>query len=438
MAVSSVWSRFFRYRSESSWNAATPAGGADWALGGIGGGANGWFELPVIKDSDGLQPKSTIIYPSTMAGSRAMNAALPVAGAYPSELGSLEFAYYPELCDRIFRAVFGTVARTETAGTAAQASTAFASLATLSAQPTGNEQLKFVIASSSASSSAAINILEGGVVKETITIGTSASSVDGSYYSKGGYGAGGTVTLTIAGTVTSGNVTVSGIGYVTNVHTVGNSTPSLVFEQGGRPEAGSGNSEYFPGCVVPTLVLSYDRSAPDNMVMLNATIQGLNPTATTAGTFANHAAKFYRPFAGWTAAATIDGVAWSEIAAMSLTIQPNTGLYAVSSGGQNPSGKLEGEVEVFGTITLLPGADTRWSDYRNSTVRNVEIEFLTPFYVTGTTPYRLLLEMTQTTFSDYTRNRQQNLAQGAELAFRTIYDSTDGPVKATSRCRLPV
>ena len=78
MAVSSVWSRFFRYRSESAWNAATPAGGADWALGGIGGGANGWFELPVIKDSDGLQPKSTIIYPSTMAGSRAMNAATSV------------------------------------------------------------------------------------------------------------------------------------------------------------------------------------------------------------------------------------------------------------------------------------------------------------------------------------------------------------------------
>lgn len=438
MAVSAVWSRFFRVRTESSWNAATPGGGADWALGGIGGGANGWFELPVIKDSDGLQPKSTIIYPGVMAGSRAMNAALPIAGAYPTELGNLEFNFYPELVDRFFRAVFGTVARTETAGTAAQASTAFASLATLTTQPTGNEQLKFVIASSTASSSAAINILEGGVVKETITIGTSASSVNGSYYSKGGYGAGGTVTFSVAGSVTSGLVTVSGIGYSTNVFTVGNSTPSLVIEQGGRPEAGSGNSEFFPGCVVPTLVLSYDRSAPDNQLMCNATIQGLNPTTATAGTFANHAAKFYQPFAGWTAAATIDGAAWSEIAAMQLTIQPNTGLYAVSSGAQNPSGKLEGEVEVFGTITLLPDGNSRWADYRASTVRNVEIEFLTPFYVTGTTPYRLLLEMTQTTFSDYTRNRQQNLAQGAELAFRTIYDSSDGPIKATTRCRLPV
>lgn len=435
MAVSSVWSRFFRVRSEASWNAASPAAGADWA---IAGGANGWFELPVIKDSDGLQPKSTIIYPGVMAGTRAMNAALPIAGAYPTELGNLEFNFYPELVDRFFRAVFGTVQRTETAGTAARASIAFASLATLTAQPTGDEQLKFVISSSTAASAAAINILEAGTVVETITIGTNAGTVDGTYYSKGGYGAGGTVTFTVSGTVTSGLVVVSGIGYTTNVFTVGNSTPSLVIEQGGRPEAGSGNSEYFPGCVVPTLVISYDRAAPDSQVMCNATIQGLNPTTTTAGAFANHAAKFYQPFAGWTAAATIDGGAWAEVAAMQITIQPNTGLYAVSSGAQNPSGKLEGEVEVFGTITLLPDGNNRWTDYRNSTVRNVEIDFLTPFFVNGSTPYRLLLELTQTTFSDYTRNRQQNLAQGAELAFRTIYDSSDGPIKATMRCRLPV
>jgi hypothetical protein len=367
-----------------------------------------------------------------------MNAALPVAGAYPAELGNLEFPFYPELVDRIFRAVFGTVNRVETAGTAARASIAFASLATLTAQPTGDEQLKFVIASSTAASSAAINVIENGITVETITIGTSVSSVDGDYYTKGGYGAGGTVTFSVTGTVTSGLVTVSGIGYVTNTFTVGNSTPSLVIEQGGRPEAGSGNSEYHPGCVIPTLVLSYDRTALDSMLMCNATIQGLNPTTATAGTFSNHAAKFYQPFAGWTAAATIDGVAWAEIASMQLTIQPNTGLYAVSSGAQNPSGKLEGEVEVFGTITLLPDGATRWSDYRNSTVRNVEINLLTPFFVNGSTPYRLLLELTQTTFSDYTRNRQQNLAQGAELAFRTIYDSSDGPIKATTRCRLPL
>jgi hypothetical protein len=436
MTAQALFTRFFRYRSEASFNAATPAGGTAWNIAAAqGGGANGWFELPVNKESDGLQPKSTIIYPMTMAGTRAMNAALPVAGAYPVELGNLEFGFYPELTDRIFRAVFGTVQRTEEAGTAAQASTAFASLATLSAQPTGTEQLKFTIASSTAASGAVINILVGAVIQETITIGTNVATVDGVYYSKGAYAP--TVTFTIAGSVTLGMVTVAGVKYVTNVHTIGTTTPSLVIEQGGRTEAGSGNSEYFPGCIVPTLVLSYDRSAPENMLMCNATVQGLYGTPTTAGAFANDAAKLYRPFAGWTGAVTIGGAANAEVAAMQITIQPNTSLYAVSSGAQNPSGKVEGEVEVFGTITLLPGDNTRWTSYRNSTVENWELTFLTPFFIQGTTPYKLLLEMTQTTFQDYTRNRQ-GVAQGVELAFRTIYDTSDGPIKATTVCRLPV
>lgn len=438
MAASGVWERYFRIRKEASFNAATPGGGSDWNIGGNGGGSNGWFDLPVIKDSDGLQPKSTIIYPGTMAGTRAMNPALPVAGAYPTELGNLEFPYYPELCDRIWQAVFGGVARTETAGTAAQASTAFASLATLSSQPTGDEQLKFVIASSTAASNAAINILEDGTIVETITIGTNAGTVNGSYYSKGGWGAGGTITFTVAGTVTGGMVTVSGIASVSTVHSIASTTPTFVIEQGGRIEAGSGNSEFLSGCVIPTIVLSYDRSAPDSMLMMNATIQGLFGAAATKTTFGNEAAQFYLPFAAWTGAVTIDGGAWSEISSAQITIQPNTEVYAVSSGSQNPSGKVEGEVEVFGTFTLIPGADSRWTDYRASTVRNVEFEFLTPFYVNATTPYRLLLEMTQCTFSDYTRNRQSQ-AQGAELGFRAIYNTTDGgPAKVTSRCRLPV
>lgn len=436
MSAQPLFQEFVKYRSEASFNAATPAGGAAWNVAAAqGGGTNGWFELPVNKENDGLQPKSTIIYPMTKAGTRAMNAALPVAGAYPSELGNLEFGFYPELTDRIFRAVFGGISRTETAGDAAQASTAFASLATLTTQPTGSEQFKFVIASSTAASSAAINILVGAVVQETITIGTNAATVDGTYYSKGAYAA--PVTFTVAGTVTDGMVTVSGMKYSTNMHTIGNTTPSLVIEQGGRTEAGSGNSEFFPGCIVPTLVLSYDRSAPDNMLMCNATIHGLYGTPATASTFNNDAAKYYRPFAGWTGAVTIGGAANAEVAAMQITIQPNTSLYAVSSGAQNPSGKVEGEIEVFGTITLLPGDNTRWNSYRNSTVENWEIDFLTPFYVHGTTPYRLLLEMTQTTFQDYSRNRQ-GVIQGVELAFRTIYDGSDGPIKATTRCRLPV
>lgn len=435
-----TFSRFWRIRSEASFNAASPEGGAEWNIGGNGGGANGWLDLPVTRESDGLQPKSTIIYPSTASGSRAMNAALPIAGAYPVELGTLEFAVYPELIDRIFRQVFGSVARTPTAGAAAKSSVAFASLATLDTQPNGTEQLKFTIASSTAASSAVINIIQSATTQETITIGTSASSVDGDYYSKGGYdGSANAITFTVSGTVTSGMVVVSGVDKNSNVFTAGSTNPSLIIQQGARPEAdlGSSYAEYFPGVVIPTLQLAYDRSAPDNLLMATATIMGLNPTTATAGTYANDAATYYRPFAGWTGALTLDGASWSEVVAANITIQPNNELYAVSSGTQQASGQIPGYFEVFGTLTILPADETQWAAYRAQTVQNVELTFTTPHYIVDTTGYSLLLEFTQFTIEDYTRNAQ-SMAQGAELAFRTVYHSSDGPCKATVVSRMPV
>lgn len=435
---SATFEQFWRIRSEASFDAASPEGGAEWNIGGNGGGANGWMDLPVQRESDGLQPKTTVIYPQTASGTRAMNAALPIAGADVLELGNLEFAVYPELVDRILRAVFGDVSRTPTAGTAAKASTAFASLADLDTQPDGTEQLKFTIASSTAASAAAINIIQDGSTVETITIGTSASTVDGDYYSKGGYdGSTNAITFSVDGTVTSGMVTVSGVDYSTNVFTAGTSNPTLVIEQGGRPEAGAGNSEFFPGIVIPTLVLNYDRSAPDNLLMANATIHGVRPDTAIAGTYANDAASYYKPIAGWTGAITFGGVSNLEIVSASITIQPNNALYAVSSGNQQPSGAQEGEFEVFGTMTVLPADNTRWTDYRAQTVRDVELTFTTPHYVVDTTGYQIKLEMTQMSLEDYTRNRQApNL--GAELAFRNIYDDNDGPGKLTTVCRMPV
>lgn len=435
MAVKATWQRYFRIRTESSFNAASPEGGAGWNIGGNGGGANGWVDLPVTKESDGLQPKSTIIFPSTASGSRAMNAALPVAGAYPTELGSLEMAVYPELIDRLFRLKFGTVGRVETAGTAAQTSTAFSSLATLSAQPDGTEQLKFVITSSTAASAAAINIIQSGATQETITIGTNAGTVDGTYYSKGAYnGSVNAITFTVAGTVTAGMVTVSGVDKVTNTFTVGNTHPTGVIEQGGRAESGA-SSEYLTGIVVPTLGLAYDRSAPDSLLMATATIQGIFGGEATAGTYANDAAKYYRPLAGWTASLTLGGSAWAEVVAINATIQSNNELYAVSSGAQNASGYIPGEFEVFGTMTVLPGDESRWDDYRAQTIRDVELTFTSPYYIVDTTPYTFKLEFTKFAVEDYTRNRQ-SMAQGAEIAFRTIYDATDGPVKATVVSRM--
>jgi hypothetical protein len=439
MTAQATFKQFWRVRSESAFDAASPAGGAEWNIGGNGGGANGWMDLPVVRESDGLQPKTAVIYPSTASGSRAMNAALPLAGADLLELGNLEFAIYPELGDRILRAVMGGVSRAETAGVAAKSSVAFASLATLDTQPDGTEQLKFTIASSTAASAAKINIIQSAATLETIDIGTSGATVDGDYYSKGGYdGSTNAITFTIEGTVTAGMVVVAGVNFSTNTFTAGATNPTLVIEQGGRPEAGATNSEYFPGVVVPTLVLNYDRSAPDNLLMANATMHGVRPDTATAGTYQDDAATYYRPIAGWNGALTIGAVATTEMVAASITLQNNNQLYAVSSGNQQPTGQVEGELETFGELTALPGDDTLWIAYRNQTVYDVEITFTTPFFVVDTTGYQVKFEFTQLTFGDYTRN-QQGSALGATIPFRAIYNSTDsGPCKITTICRMPV
>lgn len=434
------WKDFFRVRTEASFedNQTTPATSKlEWNHG-ASGGATGWMDLPVVKDNPGFQPKQVPIYPTIKSGVRAMNTALPIAGAHDPALGTLDMVFYPELLDRILYTLFGGVARTPTAGAAAKSAVLFASLATLDTQPNGTEVLKFVIASSTAASSAVINIIQNAVTVESITIGTSASSVDGSYYSKGAYnGSVNAITFSVSGSVNAGTVTVSGVDYSTNVFTQSNTTPTLQIESGGRPEAGSGNSEFHSGVTIPTLVLTYDRNALDGLLMANATVQGLFPITAAAGTFANDAAAYYKPMTAWNAAVTVGGVAYAEVVSLNMTLQSNNALYNVSSGAQKPSGKTEGEWEVFGTMSILPADDTRWGDYKNNTVRNVAFDFLTPHYVVDTTPFRLLLQMTQLTFQDYTRTRPApNL--GADLAFRGIYNTTDsGSIKATTRCRMP-
>jgi hypothetical protein len=434
---------YVRYRTEASYAAAAPQTASNWNIGGNGGGANGWFELPVLKTAE-AQPKSPLIYPMTKSGQRHMHVALPVAGSNPPEqIGSYEFPIYPVLCDRLWRAAFGTVNRTETAGVAAKSSVAFGSLATLDTQPATLEVLKFVIASSTAASSAVINIIQNGVTVETITIGTNAGTVNGSYYSKGGYdGSVNAVTFSISGTVTSGMVTVSGIKFVTNVFTIATSTPSLVFDQGGRLEAGSGNSEYFAGCVVPTIALNYARTDQQGLLMGNATILGQKPTNATAVAFANDAAAFYHTYQAWTASLTLGGSPWLEVQAMSINLAPNTGLYEVSSGTQSPSGKIEGEFAVTGEITLLPADNARFADYQAATVRDVNLTFTSPYMVNASTPFSLLLELPQLSLGDYTRTQVavgEAIAQGATVPFTGIYDSAhSGAVRMTSIDRLPI
>jgi hypothetical protein len=439
MTAQGNWPRFWRVRTEASFGAATPEGGAEWNIGGNGGGANGWLDAPAVKDQDGLQPKAPQIFPGVAGGVRAMNTADPVAGANDPALGTLNLEFHPELIDRFLRCVMGGVARVETAGNAAKSSVAFASLATLDTQPNGTEQLKFVIASSTAASSAAINIIQSGVTQETITIGTKVGSVDGTYYSKGAYnGTTNAITFSIAGTVTDGMVVVSGVDKVTNTFSQADTNPSLVIEQGGRQEAGSGNSQFFNGVHVPQFQLAYDRATIDNLLLATATLVGLYGGAATKTTYQNDAAGFYKPFAGWTCQAKINAVATTEIVAASINLNNNNELYAISSGTQNPSGYVPGQFETFGELTVLPGDETLFGYYRNATPAALLLTFSTPFYIVDTTPFSFALQMSRVFFGDYTANRQ-NQAQGATIPFRAIYNDTDaGAVKLTTVCRMPV
>lgn len=437
MTVQPIFKQFLRYRQEASYNAANPETAQEWN---IKAGANGWMDLYNQIDGVGLQHHTPSIFPQGQSGTRAMNDAAPVAGAQEPPLGTLDMVVYPELIDWMLLTSMGTVVRTETAGVAAKSSIAFASLATLDTEPGSEEQLKFVIASSTAASGASIQIIQSAVVVETITIPDSGSTVDGDYYMKGNVldGSVNAVTFTIAGTVTSGMVVVSGIKYVSNNHKVGATAPSLVIEQAARVEEGAANSEFFPGCKIPQLQFAYERGDALNLLLATATIIGLAPTVGTSTTFGNDAALLYRPFAGWNCSVQIDDVANLEVVSANININSNDILYSVSSGNQAPQGAVEGLQESFFSFTLLPLDTTRWDDYLASQVRKIELEFLTPFFVNASTPYQFKITWNTVYPEDYTRN-QQDAAQGAEMTYRGVYNTTDvGSVQVDTRCRLPV
>ncbi len=123
-----LWEQFYRVQFETAFGAG--GGTVDWNIGGNGGGATGWRDLPVIPGSVNINPTEAQIFLNLAAGKRAMNQQAPIPGAYETT-GGFEMPVILELFYPILRSVMGGVANVETAGSAAQASTAFASLATL-------------------------------------------------------------------------------------------------------------------------------------------------------------------------------------------------------------------------------------------------------------------------------------------------------------------
>ena len=429
-----LWEQFYRAQFETAFGAG--GGTADWNIGGNGGGAIGWRDLAVIPGSVGITPTEAQIFMANAAGKRPLNQQPPVPGAY-NTAGSFEMPVLPELIYPIFRSVMGGVANVETAGTAALASTAFASVATLDTQSDGTEILKFVIASSTAAAGASIDIIQSAITVETITIGDNAGTVDGDYYSKGAYdGSVNAITFTIAGTVTSGMVVISGVDKVTNTFTMSTSNPFMKLEEAGQPKSGS-NSSFYTGNAFKDVTLAFDRTADDGLLMATPTFLSKFPAFATAGTYANDAALHYHPLGAWTASLTKDGSAFDKVQSISLVIDGGTVLFPVASGDQDPAGGSFADQQVSGTFSILPEDGAEWDDFVGQTAGDYHLIFTSPNFIVDTDPWLITIEMTELYLETYVETAAEGMF-GADMGIRTVDDATDGIVKITTVTRMPV
>ncbi len=429
-----LWNQFFKAQFESTFGGAV--GTADWNIGGNGGGAIGFRDLAVMPNSVRINPVETQIFLENAAGLRELNQQAPVPGQRETT-GSFEMPFVPELIYPIFRAVMGGVSNVETAGAAALASTAFASVATLDTQPDGTELLKFVIASSTAASAAVINIIQSAATVEIITIGSNGSTVDGDYYSKGAYdGSSNAITFTIEGTVTSGTVVISGVDLVTSTLTMANTVSSMKLEEAGQPKSAA-NSGFYAGTAFKDFEITFDKTALDGLIMLTTNFSSKFYASATANTYANDVATFYHPFAGWNVTLTKGGSAFDKLQQMTLATDGGTELFRVASGDQDPAGMSFGPQQVTATFAVLNQDATEWDEFVGQTVANYHIIFTSPNSIVDATKWTTTFELTKTyieTFAEGTSDTNFS----AEMGLRTINDSSDGILKITHVSRMPV
>lgn len=429
-----LWNQFFKAQFESTFGGAV--GTADWNIGGNGGGAIGFRDLAVVPNSVRINPVETQIFLENAAGLRELNQQAPVPGQRETT-GSFEMPFVPELIYPIFRAVMGGVSNVETAGAAALASTAFASVATLDTQPDGTELLKFVIASSTAASAAVINIIQSAATVEIITIGSNGSTVDGDYYSKGAYdGSSNAITFTIEGTVTSGTVVISGVDLVTSTLTMANTVSSMKLEEAGQPKSAA-NSGFYAGTAFKDFEITFDKTALDGLIMLTTNFSSKFYASATANTYANDVATFYHPFAGWNVTLTKAGAAFDKLQQMTLATDGGTELFRVASGDQDPAGMSFGPQQVTATFAVLNQDATEWDEFVGQTEVDYHIIFTSPNSIVDATKWTTTFELTKTyieTFAEGTSDTNFS----AEMGLRTINDSSDGILKITHVSRMPV
>lgn len=429
-----------RIRTETTEAEAVPSPAYDWNHG--KGGSVGWGDFPVALDDAPLRFVSPPAYPQTKGGVRSMNTALPVAGAYMPELGTTNTPFFPELLHPALKSLFGGFSGAETAGSAVLNSVGFNSLSSaLDTQSNSPEQLKFVIADSTGASDAcSIAIVQSAVTVETITLttGVLGATLDGTYYSKGGYdGSSAAISIVTTGSLTSATtatIAATGVDYSTNTYTLSDTMSTVSLEQLGRIEDGS-NSQFLRGVIPGTCTLAYDRAVQNGMLTAAWSWFGMNMTRTTATTFQQDAAYYYRPIMGWHGAVTVDAVANLEVKSLNLNINTGAEIYAASSGTRYATSFTPGEFEVEGTIVFIPADNSRITDFEAATERNVDFTFTSNYTIGNSQAYVVTLELPILTLADYTPGHD-GVRQIATVPVRGIYDSThSGAARLTTICR---
>lgn len=444
---------YLRYLVETSYNGQTPlalTAVEDWNKG-SGGGVNGWRDVDTsTADFAWLKGVSVIVFPEAANGQRGMDVYGPEAGRNNVD-GAWNSNFAPEMVSPYFQGVQGQKAITPTAGTAVQATPAsFPSAAnTLTAQPTGDEQIVFTIASSTDAASASIVVNVGGVAVETIPITDSVSSVDGAYYSKGGWGAGGTVTFDLVGTSAGAAVTVTGISFNTTVITSADTVPTFAFEQHGGSDGGAeANSWYYTGGVIGSVVTTFD-IVGGGLVQISPTVlTRFNTDDTVAADYGRQIktvsgfadeGKLYHRFTGWQATLSIDSVDLGcPLQSATLTVNSGNILTAGGSGDQEPCAVEVGPLEVLLEIGLKPDDGDEFDAWIDQTDGNVVLTLTSPHFVNGSTPYSASFRLPaawRQTFDEGTADESALATYG----WRGVYDDVVGDVLITTIVdRMPV
>jgi hypothetical protein len=436
---------------ETSFNGQTPLALTtveDWNKG-SGGGVNGWRDVDAaVADFAWMKGVSAIMFPEAANGQRGLNVYGPEPGRNNVD-GAWNSNFAPEMVSNYFFGAQGGKAITPTAGTAVQATPAsFPSAAnTLTAQPTGDEQIVFTIASSTDASGASIVINVAGSPVETIPITDSVSSVDGVYYSKGGYGTGGTVTFDLVGTSTGAGVTVTGISFNTTVITSADTVPTFAFEQhGGSDGAAEANSWFYTGAAFASVVTTFDIVGGGLVQVSPTVLSRFNTDDTVAAdhgrqvktTFSDEG-KLYHRFAGWQATLSIDSVDLDcPLQSATLTVNSGNILTAGGSGDQEPCAVEVGPLEVLLEVALKPDDATEFDAWLDQTDANLVLTLTSPHFVNGATPYSASFRLPtawRETFDETTADESALSTFG----WRGVYDPVVDDILITTIVdRMPV